>query len=347
MFYAGIDAHKRTCTICIVDEKGVIVKEDKVPTEFVSLRNFFKPHPQKIRAVVETCLNWPFIYRSLHGYVSDIQVANTYKLRVIAEAKVKTDKVDARTLAHLLRVDYIPAIHVLSEETRQLRELMRSRVYLVRLRTRFKNKIHAILSREGHPTPPGSDIFGKAGRLFLRNLPLPKSEQLVIHQYLDLIEALEGKIHILQYTVHNNAKDSEEIKLLRSIPGIGEISSHLLMGELGSIDRFHTPKHLASYGGLTPRIRASGDTSYTCSLGQAANKYIRWIMTECAQVASQHSPGLRNIFLRIRSRQGTQVAIIAVARRLLETVYHVLKKGEPYQEEKAFPIRHASFLTIS
>jgi transposase len=349
MYYAGIDAHKRTCTIVIIDDRGNKIKEGVVKTEENEIRGFLAQHREQTVAVVETCLNWVFIHRTLRGYVREIKVAQTYKLRIIAEAKVKTDSIDANTLAQMLRIGYIPEIYVPDDKTLKLRELIRARVYLVRLKTRLKNKIHSILDKNGFPTHPGTDLFGKAGRNFLRTLTIGKPEAGIIARYLELIEKLEENIEAFEIAVSNNVDETPEIKLLRSIPGIGKISSHLLLAEIGDIKRFRTKERLCSFAGLCPRIYCSGEVEQRGHISKAGNAYMRWILTECAQVASRHSPGLRKLFCRIQRRHGTKVAIIAVARRLLEIVFCVLTKEEEFSEVKAFPnfSRHASYLPIS
>lgn len=357
MLYAGIDAHKRTCTIVIVDDQGKKIKEGVVKTDEFEIKGFFAPYKDRISAVVETCLNWFFIHKVLHGYIKEIKVAEAYKLRIIAEAKVKTDSLDALHLAQLLRIGYIPEIYIPNEKTIKLRELIRARIYLVRLKTRMKNKIHSLLDKNGFHNHPGTDLFGKAGRNFLRQLTIGKPEEGIIARYLGIIEKLEEDIKAFEITVSNNIDETKEIKLLRSIPGIGKISSQLLLAEIGEIKRFRTKGKLCSFAGLCPRVYNSGEVERRGHITKAGNANMRWILTECAQVASRHSPGIRKVFCRIQRKHGTKVAIIAVARTLLEVVFNVLTKGEEFSEVKAFPVnqnikirkksRHASFLAIS
>lgn len=349
MYYAGIDAHKRTCTIVIIDDRGNKIKEGVVKTEEDEIRGFFAREREGTVAVVETCLNWVFIHRTLRGFIREIKVAQTYKLRIIAEAKVKTDSIDAHTLAQMLRIGYIPEIYVPDDKTLKLRELIRARIYLTRLRTRLKNKIHSILDKNGFHNHPGTDLFGKAGRQFLRTLTIGNPEEGIIARYLELIEKLEENIKAFEIVVGNNVDETPEIKLLRSIPGIGRISSHLLLAEIGNIRRFRSKERLCSFAGLCPRIYASGEMERRGHISKAGNAYMRWILTECAQVASRHSPGLRRIYCRIQRRHGGKVAVIAVARRMLEIVFEVLSKKEEFSEVKAFPklSRYASVLSTS
>lgn len=352
MYYAGIDAHKRTCTIVILDDSGNKIKEGKVETNEQEIKEFFAPFRENVSAVVETCLNWFFIHKILKGYIKEIKVAQTYKLRIIAEAKIKTDSIDAYTLAQMLRIGYIPEIFIPDEKTIKIRELIRARIYLVRLKTRMKNKIHSILDKNGYNTHQGTDLFGKAGRQFLRTLTIGNPEEGIIARYLELIEKLEENIKAFEIIVGNNVDETEDIKLLRSIPGIGKISSHLLLGEIGDIKRFTSAEKLCSFAGLCPRIYSSGDIERRGHISKVGNAYIRWILTECAQVASRHSPGLRRKYCKIQRKRGGKVAVIATARKLLEIVFNVLTKREAFIEAKAFPMianksRYASFLTIS
>lgn len=348
MFYAGIDAHKRTCTITIIDERGQKIKEGTVSTNIEALQNFFLPFKDKITAVVETCLNWPFIYKTLNHFLSDgVKVANAYKLRIIAEAKVKTDQISSFTLAQMLRIGYIPEIQVLSEKQIKMRDLVRSRTYLVRIKTRFKNKIHSLLDRDGQSPLSSRDLFSKSGRRFLKIIPAQNPKSFIIKKYLNHIETLETDVKELEIALRNNLSKQKEIKLLRTIPGIGQTAAFLLFTEIGNIDRFPSPGKLCSYAGLTPRVFASGGHEHRGHISHQGNKHMLWILTECAQVAIRFSPGIRKMFLKIKEKRGGKVAIIAVARRLLEIVFHVLNKKEEYQEIKAFPVisRHASLVT--
>ncbi|MBI5699340.1 IS110 family transposase [Candidatus Saganbacteria bacterium] len=336
-------------TIVIIDDRGEKIKEGVVKTDEDEIKGFFAPYKENVSAVVETCLNWVFVHRTLRGYIREIKVAQTYKLRIIAEAKVKTDSIDANTLAQMLRIGYIPEIYVPDDKTLKLRELIRARIYLVRLKTRLKNKIHSVLDKNGFRNPPGTDLFGKAGRQFLRTMTIGNPEEGIIARYLELIEKLEENIEAFEIIVGNNVDETPEIKLLRSIPGIGRISSHLLLAEIGPIGRFRNKERLCSFAGLCPRIYASGEVERRGHISKAGNAYMRWILTECAQVASRHSPGLRRIFCRIQRRHGGKVAVIAVARRMLEIVFAVLSRKEEFSETKAFPklSRYASKLSTS
>ncbi|MCX5725749.1 MAG: IS110 family transposase [Candidatus Saganbacteria bacterium] len=288
-------------------------------------------------AVVETCLNWVFIHRILKGYIVDIKVAQTYKLRIIAEAKIKTDSIDAYTLAQMLRLDYIPENYIPDEKTIKLRELIGVRIYLVRLKTRMENKIRSLLDKNGFHGHPGTDLFGKAGRNFLRILTIGDPEEGIIAKYLEIIEKLEENIEAFEIIVGNNVDETAEIKLLRSIPGIGRISSHLLLAEIGPIGRFRGKERLCSFAGLCPKIYSSGEVERSEHISKAGNAYMRWILTECAQVAIRHSPGLGKIFGRIQRKHGGKVAVIAVARRMLGIVFDVLAKRIEFSEVKAFP----------
>jgi len=352
MLYAGIDAHKRTCTIVIIDNQGKKIKEGVVKTEEFAIKDFFDSCKDNVSAVVETCLNWRFIYRILKGYIIDIKVAQSYKLRIIAEAKVKTDSISAYTLAQLLRIGYVPEIYIPDEKTFKLRELIRARVYLTRLKTRLKNKIHSLLDKNGFHNHPGSDLFSKAGREFLRTLTIGKPEEGIVRRFLEIIETLEKNIKDLEIVVGNNVDNTSEIQLLRSIPGIGRISSHLLLAEIGNIKRFKNKERLCSFAGICPRIYCSGEVDKRGHISKAGNAYIRWILTECAHIAIRHSPGLKRIFLRVQRKHGGKVAVIAVARRMLEIVFNVLSRKEVFSEVKAFPMivkssRYASVFSIS
>lgn len=181
-------------------------------------------------------------------------MANPLKTRAIAEARIKTDALDAKILAQLLAVDFIPATWVATKNEYKLRILLHHRsIRLAKIRTMLKNKIHAALIRNGL-NPPCTDLFGKRGRLFLERISLPEADQIVMISCLKLLDHVQREIDELEGEVHDKVKDAPNVRLLIGIPGINVLSALTILAEIGDIMRFPTPKKLTSYAELVPSV---------------------------------------------------------------------------------------------
>lgn len=186
MLYAGIDYHKRYSQVHVIDERGRTRANARLANDFRTLNGFFASLAEPCRAVVEAGWNWGVMYDWLDAIenVCAVELAHPYRVRAIAAAQVKTDSIDAHTLAQLLRTNLIPRAYVPGGETRRLREMVRQRVFLVRMRTMVKNRIQALLARYHVPLPAVSDIFGKRGRDYLAKVELPSAAQELLREDL-------------------------------------------------------------------------------------------------------------------------------------------------------------------
>ncbi len=195
MLSVGLDLHKRYSHLEVIDESGQRRAGGRVGNEFEEIEGFFRSLGEPCRVVLEAGWNWGLMHDWLERVESvvEVQLAHPYGVRAIASAQVKTDRIDARMLGQLLRVGLIPRAHIPSSQTRQLREAVRQRLFLVRLRTMLKNRIHALLDRHHIIGPPASDLFGKRGRDFLLKVEMPGLAQPLLRQDLRLLERLWGR----------------------------------------------------------------------------------------------------------------------------------------------------------
>jgi transposase len=253
---------------------------------------------------------------------------------VIAEAKIKTDKIDARLLADLLRADLVSRSYVPPQPIRDQRTLLRERINLVESRTMLKNQIHALLDKY-ELTHTFTDLFSKKGLEWLINLNLLGIDKTILNVNLQRLRELENHIEAYTSQIANEAITKPEVKLLMGFTGIDYYSAMLLASEIGDIHRFPSAKKLVSYAGLAPGIRQSANVTIHGHIVKEGNKRIRWILVEAAQHASRSDPRLRPFYLRILKRRGYQKAIVAVARKMLVSIYHVLSRNEPYYAENS------------
>jgi transposase len=263
--------------------------------------------------------------------LEQVELAHPFWVRAIAAAQVKTDAIDAHTLAQLLRSNLIPRAYIPGVETRRLREIVRQRVFLVRVRTMVKNRIHALLDRYHVPPPAVSDIFGKRGRDYLTKVELPAGSQELLRQDLTLLETLSREVRATEQWLRHSVRSDRRVELLCTVPGLGDLLATMVALEIDRIERFPSPAKLAAYSGLVPTTHSSGGHTFHGKLMPQTNKWLRWALIEAAWVAVRLDPYFRAHFTQRRAHKPAQSAIVATARRLLEVVWHILKEDRPYE----------------
>ncbi len=332
MNYIGVDLHKKYSYITRMTEEGEILDHGRIEHDPESLETFVQSISRDDSIAVEATCNWYYFYELLENQTPNISLAHPLKTRIIAEARVKTDKIDSKTLAHLLRADLLPESYIPTRETRDLREKLRYRASLVKVRTQLKNKVHAILSKNGISSP-FSDVFGKGGLQFLNSVELRPSYRQALDGYLEVIGQLDALIKYVSDEIDQQAELDEQAKLLLSIPGIGPYSAMLILAEIGDIHRFPDSKRLVSYAGLAPGVHSSGGKTHHGHITKQGSRWLRWILTE----ASHHVAKTRRLaplYNRVRKKHGKNAAKIAVARKLLSIIYHLLTEGEEFDGQR-------------
>lgn len=238
------------------------------------IRSFSEP----VEAVVKSTLNWYFLVDWLQPVVERIVLANPLKVKAIAEAKIMTDKIDAKMLTQLLRVDLIPACHISSLEDRRNKSLLRHRISMVRMRSRVKNKIHSLLARNAIVCDEFSDLFGKSGIAYLEGLSLPLPDKWILREQLGLIRTYNEIVAKVDDKIRDRLKVNEEANIVMTMPGIGTFFALLITSEIGGITRFKDAKSLCAYAGLVPSVFSSGGMTRMGSLINQNNKWLRWGM---------------------------------------------------------------------
>jgi transposase len=295
--------------------------------------------------VVEAGRTWGVIYDLLESVGVEPVLANPLKTRAIAEAKIKTDTIDAQTLADLLRADLIPLVHVPSHEVRSQKNLLRQRFWLVELRTRVKNRTHHILDRNHVTLPSCSDLFGKAGRHLLDQIKLLSPDNLLLKAHLELLDYIEKQIDQAERWTKDALKDHPSVAILRTIPGIGKTLAVLVALEVDDISRFSVADKLCAYAGLVPTTYASGGKVRHGNLLPACNRWLRWAYVEAAWIAQRTSPYCHVYFEKIKRRKGANCANTALSRRLCEITWHCLTEKRYYEERT--PIRLARIQPVA
>ncbi len=348
MNYVGIDYHKRYSYVTAIDEEGKVILSRRLENKPAQFQTFFRALGGRSEAVLEASRTWGVMYdllEELEG-VESVQLAHSQKVRAIAEAKIKTDRIDSEILAQLLRADLIPAAYIPGRQTRSYKEIIRQRVFLVRMRTRLKNRIHVLLDRLHIPLPSVTDVFGKRGTEYLRKLNLPGVDGEILREDLDLLETFNRLIKEAEREIAFLMGEDPRVKLLRAVPGLGPILAAVVALEIDRIDRFLLPPKLASYAGLVPSTYASGGKIFHGRLLPMTNKWLRWALVEAAWGSIRTSPYCRAYFENHKRHKGPHTAAIALARRLSEIIWHVLKENRVY-EERPFHRQRRTSITMA
>jgi transposase len=256
-------------------------------------------------------------------------VSHPKKTRYIAEAKIKSDRVDSKAIAELLRLDALPLAYMPDIETAMLREKVRRRAFLVRERVKLRVKVKSVLTYEGLKWLSDHGLFTEKGIEWLHGLNLEPVES-----YLRVLKPLDDEIKLLSKHLRGLAGTDKDVKLLMTIPGIGYYSALLVKSEVGDINRFPFGERLCNYAGLVPSTHASGNTVRHGGITKEGSRWLRWVMVEAAQThVHKYDTAITRAYNRIAERKGKKVAVVAAARKLLMCCYSVLKNKRAYHDQ--------------
>ncbi|WP_323779154.1 IS110 family transposase [Leisingera sp.] len=335
-----MDIH-RTFGEAVIWENGLTRHEGRVEMTRTALEGFGRQLKKTDEVVIEATGNCMAVSRILSPYVKRVVIANPLQVKAIAHAHVKTDKVDAGTLASLHAAGYLPEIWTPDAATERMRRLVARRYQVVRHRTRIKNEVHAILHAHLIPKCPHADLFNKRGRDWLARQPVPEDERAAIARHIRELDRLGEDLAQLDRGIAQDSLDDKEIQRLLTITGVNLTVAAGLMAAIGSIERFKSPQKLVSYFGLNPRVRQSGlGPAHHGRISKAGRSHARAMLVEAAWAAAKAPGPLRAFFIRIRARRGHQIAAVAVARKLAALCWHMLTKGEDYRWARPSLVAH-------
>ena len=326
----GIDIH-RTFGEVVIWDSGVLRHAGRIDMTRTGLEGLGKGLKPTDEVVIEATGNCMAVARVLSPFVARVVIANPLQVKAIAHAHVKTDKVDAGTLASLHAAGFLPEIWTPDEATERMRRLVARRYQVVRHRTRIKNEVHSILHAHLIPTCPHADLFNKRGRDWLSRQPLPGDERAAIDRHVRELDRLEEDLEGLDREIAQGSLESPEVHHLLSITGINLAVATGLMAAIGDIQRFKSPQKLVSYFGLNPRVRQSGlGAAHHGRISKAGRSHARAMLVEAAWAAAKAPGPLHAFFVRIRAKRGRQIAAVALARKLVVLCWHLLTKKEDY-----------------
>jgi transposase len=313
----------------------------------MDLAEFLKPieqeaaeHGKPVRTVLESTTNSRAIQRMLmeYGRAAGLdltaEVLNARKIRIIAESVCKCDRLDAKVLSELARSNLkLPVCYMPDDDEFALREHLRARSDLVRMRTMLKNRVHAVLHRRGILAPT-ADMFTKAGRAFLAQLDLDEAGRTILDRYLETIDQIHRTVDESTASLkalQRQPRWSKSAALLMTMPGIGLITAMTILAELGNLKRFRSRAAVANYAGLVPIVRDSNQKHYSGGISHRGSNHLRAVLGEAAWMAVPRVPVYRHLFDRVERKKNKATAIVAVARRMLEDAFTLLIRDEAFR----------------
>jgi len=333
MFY-GLDVHKSFIQVCRIDRRGKNRRDFKIDTDHDSILAFADGLTEKDEVVLEATFHSWAIWSLLQGSGARVVVANAMQVKAIAHARIKTDKVDAHILAQLLRSDFIPEVVMPEQQTWELRQLVTHRRLLGKHRVATRNAIHGILHRKLLKAPM-STLFGPAGRKWIEAQDYTEVERFMLDNDLAHLDGIDERIKAIDKKLTAIASVQEDARLLITIPGVGVTTAIGFLSAIGDVSRFETPDKLAAYFGLVPRVYQSAESCYHGPITKQGRSQARWLAVEAAQSMVISGAPLTATYHRVRRKKSHNVAVVALARKLVVLVWHMLKHKEPYRYAQA------------
>jgi len=331
--YVALDIHKHYCVVAGVDREGRVLLQP-VRVEHADLEEWLKKKLlSSDQVVIESTTNAWHVYDLLAPLAERVVVANPIKVKQIATARVKTDVRDTLILARLLAANLVPDVWVPPMHVRQMRQLLSQRRQLVETHTQILNRMHSVAHRH-HLKHERGKRFNEKTIGWQKDERLSKMEQFQLSLEMENKVYIEKQIERISKEVRKLCHQkpwADDMTYLMQLPGSGVITAMTVLAAIGEIERFETSKHLASYSGLTPGLEQSGTKKRGKGITKEGRRELRWALVEAAQMAVKSDPLLKMKFQTLQKRMHRNQAIVAIARHLLELVWYVLTRHQPYR----------------
>lgn len=330
MIHVGIDLHSRNMTLVALNDNGKLLAEEKFATTPANLTVFFKRFDGPVQAVVECTSYWYWVADWCSGNEVPLTLAHAKMLKAISYAKVKTDSVDARTLAELLRVGLIPQAYKTEGDQRGLRELTRARLRMIERRSRLQSSLWQLAAKY-------NVIVQDVGWRYLGQLKqflqqqLPALAQVEAGLLLEQIRLTQNHIAALEAAIEEQTDFHRDVQRLKLLPGFGLVCAWTVVAEIGDITRFPSSKQFLSYCRLVPGAKDSGGKHRHRSGNKDGNRYLRIAFNQAAIIAYRDYPVVKEFYKKITRRSGKHVARTVVGKELAKIVWHMLSKNEEYK----------------
>jgi transposase len=335
MLYVGIDLHKKTIVLCVVNKDRKVVDRQRFHCQNVEgIRVYFEHLEEPFQFVVEATATYEWLVQLLEPLAESWVLANPGKMLVIAKSTKKTDRLDAQVLAEFLALGMVPQAYRPTARQREHRVLVRHRVSCLRRVSRLKCQIRHLAACYNADRP---DLLTAGGLDDLRGrADLSGADRFVLQQHLqDYADAQqrlsEAKSELKSFAKRGGKSEQKSREIARSAPGVGEVVSEVVLAELGDVDRFDSIKEVTAYAGLVPSKRESGGKGKELGITKKGSRLLRWVMVEAAWQAVRSSTRWRGVYESLKRRRGGKRAIVAVARRLLGVLASMVRSGQKYR----------------
>jgi len=330
--YIGLDVHKKSISFCIKTADGQITDEGQIAAERYALRKWASERPQPWRGAMEATLFSGWVYDTLKPYAAQLDMAHPAMMRAITAGKKKNDKIDARTIADMVRCDWLPVCYVAPPEVRELRRLLRYRGLVVRESVRMKNKIAGLLMEVGAPYNKEKLHGRKYFTELVKNLEqVPESVKDLLRLTRGAMETFQAAQKQLVKRLLANQELGRRVERLASIPGVGQITALTWALEIADANRFSSSADVMSYCGLTAALKSSAGKEQRGPISKQRNAWLQTALIEAAKLAPHWNPQLKVVHQRELERGHRNRATLAVARKLAAYLLAVDKSGKPFQ----------------
>jgi transposase len=333
MNFVGVDLHKKTISVCVVNQERRVVDRKRLLCADVRGIVAFFEGLGAFEAVIEATASYEWLWQLLEPHAARLVLAHPQKLRVIAESTRKSDRVDAQVLAEFLALDMIPQAYRPSPRQREHRILVRQRCFVRRRQSAARIKIRRIVSNYNADRP---NLFTAEGLVYLEQVPVSAADRFVLNQLLVQWHAYSQQLKAVDEWLRAFAAaaplaEREARAVLASLPAVGPVTREIVLSELGDVGRFRSLKQAAAYVGLAPGRRESAGKAHDLGITKAGSPLLRWALVETAWRLVRLSRRWANIFEGLRQRRGKKKAITAIARRYLTVMVSLLRRGEAYR----------------
>jgi len=331
MIHLGIDLHKDYSHIFSINPRTEETTSVNLPNDEETIREYIRGFDEPLQGVVEATWNWEWLVYFLQEEGVDMKLANPLQLKMNTVARAKTDRSDARMLAELDRVDFIPECHISARDERGRLKVVRHRNHLLKVRTITKNRIHATLAQLNLRFS-GLNMFGLKGRDWLRQLDLPSPEDRIVRSALVIVDLLNAQIGDIDRELMKWADIYPEVKLLQTVPGIGPTLSTSIFAETCSAERFKNADKYVSYCGLVPRVHSSGGKTHHKSPPKNANRDLKYAYTQAVMLIVRSDPAWRIWKKKLLEKKSKSTIRLIMARKLAKCCYKIMRYGTDYRE---------------
>lgn len=336
MHYVGVDLHKQTISVCVVElvgrQRRIVERKRFACRDEEQIADYFG-QLAPYEAVVEATASYEWFIALIEPTAHRVALAHPGKLRVIAESKNKTDKLDAQTLAEFLALDQIPESWRPTPRVREHRVLVRLRAYCQSRITSAKNKLRRIVAHYNADRP---DLFSRAGRAYLKTIALLGADRLAVDLLCEELDQHADRLKTVDRGLKEFAQaaplaEQEARAVLATIPCVGPVTTEAVLAEAGDVRRFSSQRKATAYAGLAPGIRESAGRAKQLGITKAGSRLLRTILVETSWRLTNKTQRWGALYARLKKRCGAKKAIVAVARRVWCMIVSLLKSGQAYR----------------